>query len=79
MILPERVPILYTGCLAVAEYHVSDDVYAWIIVLVLPINALTNSFLHHRKHHLAYKVFRSFQQASCLYDKNKHSFCKFSA
>ena len=37
---------LFSGCLALSGYDVSNDVYAWIIVFALPINSAINPFLY---------------------------------
>ena len=34
------------GCLALSGFNMSPDVYAWIIVFVLPINSAINPFLY---------------------------------
>uniref|UniRef100_K1PQF8 G-protein coupled receptors family 1 profile domain-containing protein n=1 Tax=Magallana gigas TaxID=29159 RepID=K1PQF8_MAGGI len=40
------IPIIIIGLLASGGVDISSDVYAWVIVLVLPINSALNPFIY---------------------------------
>nr|XP_022314629.1 G-protein coupled receptor GRL101-like [Crassostrea virginica] len=40
------IPIIFIGFLALGGVDISSDVYAWVIVLVLPINSALNPFIY---------------------------------
>ncbi|KAK3092348.1 hypothetical protein FSP39_001671 [Pinctada imbricata] len=40
------LPIAIIGCMAIGGVDISNDVYAWIIVFVLPLNSAINPFLY---------------------------------
>eukprot|EP00105_Crassostrea_gigas_P034028 XP_019918176.1 PREDICTED: uncharacterized protein LOC105317207 [Crassostrea gigas] len=64
------IPIIVIGLLASGGVNISSDVYAWVIVLILPINSALNPFIYtfsmiYRKYYDLYDYYPNISIINC--------------